>query len=53
MAAANQAITERIRCQRSASKCPIKDISSGSSWPLLRKRLKNFFLSDASVDNNI
>jgi len=53
MAAASQTITERIRCQRKASRCPIKDISSGSAASLLRIRLKKFFLSDDDVANVI
>lgn len=51
MAAASQTITDRIKCQRSASRWPIKDISSGSGSALLRRRLKNFFLSDDSIAN--
>ena len=53
IAAASQTITERIKCQRNASICPIKDISSGSALSLLRRRLKNCFLSDDSVANDI
>lgn len=53
MAAASQTITDRIKCQRRASKWPIKDISSGSGSALLRRRLKNFFLSDDSIANGL
>jgi hypothetical protein len=49
MAAPSQTITDRIKCQRRASICPINDISSGSGSFLFRSRLKNCFLSDASV----
>ena len=53
MAVVSQTITHLTRCQRRASICPIKDISSGSALCLFLIRLKKFFLSDAGVDNGI
>ena len=51
IATASQTITPLTRCQRSASRWPMKDISAGSlaTLSLLRRRLKKFFLSDDAV----
>lgn len=53
IAVASHTITPLTRCQRSASRWPIKDISSCSGSCLFRMRLKNDFLSDADVANGI
>lgn len=51
MATLSQTITPRTKCQRNASRWPIKDISSVSGSFLPRMRLKKDFLSDDDVAN--